>query len=46
MKQPNRLTVCLEIVNRAVRWLTGLIWLTKQEQQDAGILYPHQQRYG
>jgi len=46
MIQPNRLTVSLKIVNRAIRWLTGLVWLTREEQQAAGILYPGKQRYG
>jgi len=46
MKQPNRLTISLKIVNRAIHWLAGLIWLTREEQQAAGIIYPGKRRYG
>ena len=46
MQSNRHLTFSLKIVHRAMRWLTGLLWLTKEEQQQAGILYPNEQRYG
>ena len=27
----------LQVVNRAIQWLVGLVQLTEEEQQDAGI---------
>jgi len=34
----------LQVVNHAIQWLTGLMQLTEEEQKDAGICYPGNQR--
>ena len=40
---PSRFLASLQVVNRAIQWLAGLIQLTEEEQKDAGICYPGNQ---
>jgi hypothetical protein len=37
---PGSFFASLQIVNRAIQWLAGLVQLTEEEQKDAGICYP------
>ena len=43
-QHPRNSITGLQIVNRILNWLVGLFQLTDQEQKDAGIYLPDDQR--
>ena len=36
-RQPSGQLTGLQIINRCMQWLVGLIWLTEEEKRKAGI---------
>jgi len=36
-QQPSGRLTGLQIINRIIHWLVGLIWLTEEEKREAGI---------
>lgn len=45
MQQLNSFFAGLQAINRIINWLAGLVELTEEEEQNAGIYYPNHQRY-